>query len=225
MVAQLEKTGHVTRGYIGVEAQQVSETMAKAHASARRMSGALIAGVQPDTPASRAGLEPGDVITAVNGQAVTQPARSRGEHRRGAAGRRGASCRCCMTATARTVIGEGRPDAERTGGQQRERAASRSERIGLALAPLSPDLRSQLDVPDGTHGVVVRSVEPGSPAEQAGLQPGDVIVGVGGKKVTSPSDAASAIRGASKDHAVALRIIRNGEPIFVGVNLDQSSEG
>jgi serine protease Do len=95
----------------------------------------------------------------------------------------------------------------------------------VALAPLSPDLHSQLDVPDGTHGVVVREVAPGSPAEQAGLQAGDVIVGVGGKQVASPSDAVNAIRGASKDHAVALRIIRNGEPLFVGVNLDQSSEG
>jgi serine protease Do len=98
-------------------------------------------------------------------------------------------------------------------------------RLGLALAPLSPDLSNQLDVPDGTKGAVVRNVEPGSPAEQAGLQPGDVIVSVGGKKVSSPSDAAKAIRGASKDHAVALRIIRNGQPAFVGVNLDQSSEG
>jgi S1-C subfamily serine protease len=52
-----------------------------------------------------------------------------------------------------------------------------------------------------------------------------VIVGVGGKKVTSPSDAVSAIRSAAKDHAVALRIIRNGEPAFVAVNLDQNSEG
>ena len=102
---------------------------------------------------------------------------------------------------------------------------SSHERIGLALAPLSPDLRNQLDVPDGTQGAVVRNVEPGSPADQAGLQAGDVIVGVGDKQVTSPSEAANAIRGASKDHAVALRIIRNGQPVFVGVNLDQNSEG
>jgi serine protease Do len=99
------------------------------------------------------------------------------------------------------------------------------ERVGLALAPLSPELRGQLDVPDGTRGAVVRNVEPGSPAEQAGLQAGDVIVGVGGKQVTSPGDAANAIRSAAKDHAVALRIIRDGQPRFVGVNLDQSSEG
>jgi serine protease Do len=52
-----------------------------------------------------------------------------------------------------------------------------------------------------------------------------VIVGVGGKQVESPSEAVNAIRGASKDRAVALRIIRNGQPLFVGVNLDQSSEG
>jgi serine protease Do len=97
--------------------------------------------------------------------------------------------------------------------------------IGLALAPLSPDLRDQLDVPNGTNGAVVREVEPGSPADSAGIQAGDVIVGVGDKQVDSPNAAANAIRGASKDHAVALRIIRNGQPIFVGVNLDQSSEG
>jgi len=50
-------------------------------------------------------------------------------------------------------------------------------------------------------------------------------VGVGGKSVDSPSAAASAIRTAVKDHALALRIIRNGTPVFVGVNLDQSNEG
>jgi serine protease Do len=97
--------------------------------------------------------------------------------------------------------------------------------VGLALAPLSPDLRNQLEVPQGTQGAVVREVQPGSPADQAGLQAGDVIVGVGDKKVDSPSAAASAIRSAAKDHAVALRIIRNGQAVFVGVNLDQSSEG
>jgi serine protease Do len=222
VVAQLEKTGKVTRGYIGVEAQQVNDTMAKAmHLNA--MSGALIAGVQNDTPASRAGLEPGDVITAVNDQAVKNP---RDLAVNIAAVQPGDEAKLQVLHD-----GDSKAVSVKVGQMPNEQVASNEnaqpsrERIGLALAPLSPDLRSQLEVPDGTHGVVVRNVEPGSPAEQAGLQAGDVIVGVGGKKVSSPSDAASAIRGASKDHAVALRIIRNGEPIFVGVNLDQSSEG
>jgi serine protease Do len=222
VTAQLEKNGKVTRGYIGVEAQQVTDTMAKAmHLSEN--SGALIAGVQSDTPASRAGLEPGDVITAVNDQTVKNPrdlavdvaAVKPGDEARLEVLRSGEK----KTVSVKVGLMPSEQVASNESGQQSQ------GRIGLALAPLSSDLRNQLDVPDGTRGVVVRSVEPGSPADQAGLQAGDVIVGVGDKKVASPSEAASAIRGASKDHAVALRIIRNGEPIFVGVSLDQNSEG
>jgi serine protease Do len=222
VVAQLEKSGKVTRGYIGVEAQQVSDTMAKAmHLS--DSSGALIAGVQRDAPASHAGLEPGDVITAVNDQSVKNPrdlavniaAIQPGDE---------AKLQVWHKGEAKTVsVKVGQMPNERTASL--ENTEQSRERIGLALAPLSPELRGQLDVPEGTHGAVVRAVEPGSPADQAGLQAGDVIVGVGGKKVSSPSEAAGAIKGATKDHAVALRIMRNGEALFVGVNLDQGSEG
>ncbi|HEY7578030.1 MAG TPA: DegQ family serine endoprotease [Acetobacteraceae bacterium] len=222
VVAQLEKSGKVTRGYIGVEAQQVSQTMAKAM-NLGADSGALIAGVQDDTPASKAGIQPGDVITAVNGQAVKNPrdlavdiaAVQPGDEARLQVMHDGQS----KTVTVKVGQLPGEQMASNENPQQPR------ERLGLALAPLSPDLRNQLDVPEGTNGVVIREVQPGSPADQAGLQAGDVIVGVGGKSVNSPSDAASAIRRATKDHAVALRIIRNGEPVFVGVNLDQSNEG
>lgn len=222
VVAQLEKSGHVTRGYIGVEAQQVSDTMAKAlHLS--QNSGALIAGVQADAPAARAGLEPGDVITSVNGQAVKNP-RDLAVDIAAVQPDDEAKLQVLHNGDIRTVaVKVGSMPNEQVAGNDRSQESG--ERIGLALVPLSPDLRNQLDVPDGTRGAVVRNVEPGSSADQAGLQTGDVIVGVGGKKVTSPSEAASAIRGATKDHAVALRIIRNGEPVFVAVNLDQSSEG
>ncbi len=223
VVSQLETSGKVTRGYIGVEAQQVSDTMAKAlHLNGN--SGALIAGVQNDAPASRAGLEPGDLVTAVNGQAVKNP---RDLAVNVAAVQPGDEAKLQVFHD-----GETRTVAVKVGQMPNERTASTDsaqqprERIGLALAPLSPDLRGQLEVPDGTRGAVVRNVEPGSPADQAGLQAGDVIVGVGGKAVASPSDAVNAIRsGAGKDHAVAMRIIRNGQAMFVGVNLDQPSEG
>jgi serine protease Do len=222
VVAQLEKSGHVTRGYIGVEAQQVSEAMAKAmHLS--QNSGALIAGVQADTPAARAGLEPGDVIISVNGQAVTNP-RDLAIEIAAVQPDDEAKLQVLHEGESRTVaLKVGQLPNEQVAAN--EHARDSKERIGVALAPLSPDLGNQLNVPDGTRGVVVRNVEPGSPADQAGLEAGDVIVGVGAKKVTSPSEAASAIRGAAKDHAVALRIIRNGEPAFVAVNLGQSSEG
>ena len=222
VVAQLEKTGHVTRGFIGVEAQQVSDTMAKAmHLS--QQSGALIAGVQSDAPAARAGLEPGDVDHGGERPDVKNP-RDLALDIAAVQPDDEATLQVMHDGDTKTVtvkVGQ-LPNEQVATNEHRQEAKGR---IGLALAPLSPELSDQLNVPDGTRGVVVRNVEPGSPADQAGIQAGDVIVGVGGKKVTSPSDAASAIRSAAKDHAVALRIIRNGEPAFVAVNLDQNSEG
>jgi serine protease Do len=98
------------------------------------------------------------------------------------------------------------------------------EELGLALAPLSPDMRNQLDVPDGTRGVVVRNVQPGSPADQAGLEAGDVIVGVNAHAVDSPAQATREIHSAmdGPDHALALRVIRAGEPMFVGIQVGQN---
>lgn len=219
VVAQLEKSGKVTRGYIGVEAQQVSEVMAKAlHLD--NSSGALIAGVQSDTPAADAGLQPGDVVTSVNGKTIKNPRDLAVDVAAVAPGDE-AKLQVMRDGDMRTVtVKVGQLPTEAVASN--EQAHHEQARVGVALAPLSPQLRDQLDVPSGTSGAVVRQVEPGSPAEQAGIQAGDVIVSVSGKKVTSPSEAASAMRGASKDHALALRIIRNGEPRFVGVDLNQS---
>jgi serine protease Do len=71
---------------------------------------------------------------------------------------------------------------------------------------------------------VVQQVKPGSPADKAGLQAGDVIVGVGTQKVTSVAEAARAIHTAisGKDHAVALRVMRDGQAVFVGVTLGEN---
>jgi serine protease Do len=222
VVAQLEEHGKVTRGYIGVEAQQISDAMAKAlHLGAA--SGALIAGVQRDTPAAHAGLEPGDVVTSIDGQAVKNP-RDLAVDIAAVQPGNDAHLQVLHNGETKAVsVKVGQMPGEQTASN--EAGEPSHARIGLALAPLSPDLRDQLDVPSGTNGAVVREVQPGSPAEQAGLQPGDLIVGVDGKQVSSPSEAANALRGASKDHAVALRIIRHGEPAFIGVNLDQGSEG
>jgi serine protease Do len=107
---------------------------------------------------------------------------------------------------------------DRAGPQQRE------GRVGLALGPVSPDLAGQLDLPDNTQGAVVTQVKPGSPAEQAGIEPGDVIVSVGTHAVHNPREAARAISDALRhdSNALAFRIIRNGQPAFVAVNLNNS---
>jgi serine protease Do len=217
--AQLEKGGKVVRGYVGVEAQEITAATAQAmHLKVN--DGALLAGVQPDSPAAQAGLEPGDVIQGVNGIKVATPKE--------------------LAMNVANIMpgdqahlsilhdGQVKDVTVKVGTLPNEQTASndnpgndRHGQIGLALAPLSPDMRNQLDLPDGTKGAVVQGVQPGSPAETAGLQTGDVIVGVGTHAVTSPAEAAKAMRVAlsGTDHALALRVIRNGQAVFVGVTL------
>jgi serine protease Do len=220
---QLVARGHVTRGYVGVGSQAVSGAMAKAM-HLPDASGALLASVENGSPAANAGLEPGDVIQSVNGQKITTPRE--------------------LAMTVATVApgqearfhvlrdGQDRDIAVTVGEQPREKTVhARAEepaphgQLGLGLGPLTPDLRDQLQVPNGLEGALVRSVRPGSPAEEAGLRPGDVIVGVGKRSVSSASDATKAIRSAldGKDHAVALRVLRDGTTAFVGVTVDQSA--
>jgi len=225
VTAQLEHSGHVTRGYVGVEAQQVTGATAQGlHLPDN--AGALLAGVQPDSPAAEAGLQPGDVIQAVNGAKVSSPK----DLAMNVAGvQPGEQAHLTVLHDGQTkevTVKVGQMPNEQTASNDNQGERHHAE-LGLALAPLSPDIRSQLDVPDGTHGAVVQRVQPGSPAEGAGLQPGDIIVSVGRQRVSSPAEAARAMRGAveGSDHAVALRVIRNGQPVFVGITLDPNSQG
>jgi serine protease Do len=228
VVAELEQNGHVTRGYLGVESQPVTPSMAAAlHVpkSDGPNGGALVAGVEPSSPASEAGLQPGDVITAVNSTQIKQPrdlalaiaSVKPGTEATLSVLRDGAAKNVSVKlATLKTDQAE-QPDSPSQGG------------IGLALAPLTPELRGQIGVPSKTKGAVVAGVRSGSPAEQAGLREGDVVVGVGSKPVTSAEEAAHAIGDALKtsdkgDHELALRVMRDGHMAFVAVDISGASQ-
>jgi serine protease Do len=225
VVAQLETTGHVTRGYIGVQAQQVSPAMEKAMGLADE-SGALVADVQADTPAARAGLQPGDVIRSVDGTKIDNP---RDLAVQVAAVKPGTETKLDIVrgGKAQTIsvqVGELPNDqtAEAGGG-----TTAHPAQLGLALGPITPEARDQLNLPQGTHGVLVENVRQGSPADQAGLQQGDVIVAVGDHAVENPGEAVHDIHAAisGSGHAVALRIVRDGQPVFVAIEPGQPNEG
>jgi serine protease Do len=221
VVAQLEKTGHVTRGYIGVQAQAVNGAMASALGLPQAQTderGALVASVEPDSPASRAGLAPGDVITGVNGAHIGNPRELAINVSQVPPGnsahldllRQGKPTTLDVTVGTLPTDGSGRG----AGAALNPEGPS----LGVSLSAITPTLRQQLELPEGARGAVITQVKPGSPADQAGLQPGDVITGVGDRAVTGVGDATRAIREQLKSqHAVALRINRNGEPIFVAV--------
>jgi serine protease Do len=227
VVAQLEKTGHVTRGYIGVQVQAVTPSMAAAlrlPPASGDDRGALVASVENDSPAQSAGIEPGDVITQVNSHPI------------------GNSRELAITVSqippgddaALTVLRNGGTKTinVKVGTLSADQASGRvgnspqgSPSLGVGLQALTPNLRQQLSLPEGLKGAVIAEVKPGSVAEQAGLQSGDVIVGVGDSAVATPSEATRAIRESLKSsQAVALRIVRDGQQVFVAVQPGQQDQ-
>ncbi len=225
IVQQLETTGHVTRGYLGVEAQNVSPAMAKAlslpgdeGADAR---GALVASIQDGSPASRSSLKPGDVITSVNGTHVGSPRELAIDIAGITPGAVAHVDYVRNSKAAQTDV-----TIAKLGSTATEAAADAGQSFGLALAPLTSDLRQQLGLDESTHGAVVKQVKQGSQAEQAGLQAGDVIVGVGNQSIASPGQAAGALHKAIQSNAtIALRIVRDGQMLFVAVTPSSGAPG
>ena len=217
VVGQLRTAGHVTRGFLGVETQAVTTAVAPGLGLPADTHGALVAGIAPDSPAVSAGVRPGDVVQSVDGAPIAGP--------------RDLALRVADVKPGRVVhlglVRGGLPmtlDVTVAAMPEEPQAADAGEDqvgrpgIGVALAPLSPEVRERLALPGSIAGALVAGVQPGSPAAQAGLQEGDVVVGVGTKPVGSPADAAAAIRDSAKDgRTVALRVVRNGHARFVAV--------
>ncbi|MCB8875140.1 Do family serine endopeptidase [Acidisoma silvae] len=228
IVAQIIKDGHVTRGFLGVEAQSIDAGMAQAlHLpgdSQGALNGALIAQIEPSSPAAKAGLQPGDVIQKVNGTVIHTP-RDLAINIAGINPGQNANLSIVRNGKTQDVSVEIAQLKSKVAANKSGSPASSQGGVGLALAPLTPDLRGQLGVPDGTDGAVVAQVRPNSPADQAGIQQGDVVLGVNSAAIGSPNQAASAIHAAlqSGGGAVALRILRQGQPIFVAITPDKTA--
>lgn len=235
VTGQLIAGGKVVRGYLGVAAQEISPQVAQAMGLGTgdpAHDGALVAAVSAGSPAAKAGLQPGDVITKVDGAVVTNPNDLADDIANLAPGHD----------TAISFIRDGKPhditvpvavmpanpDAGfQQGGSSQTGGGATQGDLGLTLAPLTPDLRSQLNLPESATGAVVMAVKPNSLADQAGLQQGDLLVGVGPQSVTSPDDVVADIQAARKAgaKAVAMRIIRQGQALFVGIPLSKSHGG
>ena len=218
VVGQIRTAGHVTRGFLGVETQRVTDAIAPSLGLDKDAKGALVAAVSADSPAAKAGIRPGDVVQSVDGKDVATPHALAGMV---------ADVKPGQTAEVQLVRdGQQKTVSVTVGTLPNEQVADAGAaapgeaqgRIGVALAPLSPDVRAELSLPDSAKGVVVAGVQPDSPAAQAGLREGDLLVGVGTRAVQDPSDAVAAIRGAAKGgKSVALRIVRDGQTRFVAV--------
>jgi serine protease Do len=205
VVQSLKENGVVTRGWLGVEIQPVSQDIADS-LNAKTTSGALVAKDQPDSPALAAGVKAGDIITSVNGEAVADPKElarkiaALGPKKHVDLGiiRDGSSQSIGLTLG--TMPGEKEAKAEAP--SQPEGSPTQLAKLGLTLEAAR----------GGRDGVVVAEVDPNGVAGQKGLQAGDVILDAGGKPVTKPADVSAAFDAAKADgrKAVLLRV-KSGE--------------
>ncbi len=214
IVAKLMKDGSIKHGFIGVQIQPVTGDVANAVGLAKA-EGALVAKVEPDTPAAKAGVRAGDVITALGGAPVTAPRDlsrkvadlSPGEKTKLTVWREGESRELAMTIGGNDT-GTEQAAAEPGKGAKEAQVAT----IGVGLADITPDVREALNLPRGETGAVIESVSPSKPAADAGLQTGDVIVSVNQAPVKSAKEARTAIAEAGKSgRKSVLLLVQRGD--------------
>jgi serine protease Do len=216
VIAQLKDKGVVTRGWLGVQVQPVTAGIAES-LGMKDATGALVDEAQPDTPAAKAGIQPGDVITAVNGTTIKD---SRSLAREISAMGPGSSAKLdilrkgeskSITVTLATM--PNKPEKQANAGEQDKGSMSGTPRLGLSVAPASQVAGA------GDKGIVITAVDPDGPAATRGLKSGDVILDVAGKSVSSVSELRSALSQAKSDgkHDVLMRIKTADNTHFVAV--------
>jgi serine protease Do len=215
VIAQLKDKGIVTRGWIGVQIQPVTQDIADS-LGIKKAEGALVAEPQAGSPAAKAGIKSGDVILSVNGEKV-KDARSLA---------RTISAMAPGTSVSLGLLHDGKQDTvsltlgelpkerqARADTNGDEHPSSEEPKLGLSLAPASKVAGSD------TEGVVVTGVDPSGPAADHGVKTGDVILEVGGKTVSTPADVRKAVGDAhtSGKRTVLMRVKSGDATRFVAI--------
>ncbi|MDB5565279.1 MAG: Peptidase Do, partial [Tardiphaga sp.] len=223
VISQLRDKGTVSRGWIGVQIQPVTQDIADS-LGMKKAEGALVAEPQPDGPAAKAGIESGDVITAVNGTPVKDArelARTIGGFAPGNSVKinvthKGQDKVLNLTLGQLPNTVEAKADLDNNNGDRGNSSRGTDvPRLGLTLAPSGSVAGA------GKDGVVVTDVDPKSPAAERGFKEGDVILEVAGKNVSNPGDVREAIASARSDNknSVLIRVRSGGSSRFVAVPL------
>ena len=211
---QLREDGRVNRGWLGVMIQPVSQDLAESFGMESAI-GALIADLDPEGPAAQGGLQAGDVILEVNGEEVERSSTLPRLIGRGAPG----------TEVELTLMRDGEeitesvelgswPDAEQP---QTQANSNDQTRLGVMVAEIDEAMREQLNI---SGGVEVRQVEPDSVAANAGIQPGDVLVSIDHRSVSSSEELVSIVEELPTDRAIPIRLFREGRSLFVALRLE-----
>lgn len=220
LLPQLE-SGKVVRGWLGLSIQDVTPDLAKSF-DLKDTKGVLVSGIVPDGPAQKAGLMEGDVITAFNGKPVSNAhvlsrmAAATAPNTRVALDvvRKG------QTMSVKATLGTMPQQASQVQTPKEEKTGS----WGITVQNITPDLARQLGLKPHEKGVVITAVVPGSTAEAAGLQPGDLIREVNRKSVANTAEFENAIGKGMAGNRVLLLVKRGQGSVYVILQRDASSE-
>ncbi|QOZ35371.1 Do family serine endopeptidase [Bradyrhizobium sp. CCBAU 53421] len=222
VVAQLKDKGSVSRGWIGVQIQPVTSDIADS-LGMKKAEGALVAEPQANGPAAKAGIESGDVITAVNGEPV-KDARELARTIGGLAPGNAVKLNVLHKGQDKTVnltLGqlpnslEAKADTDNNSDKGNSSRGTDVPKLGLTVAPANSVAGA------GKEGVVVTEVDPKSAAAERGFKEGDVILEVAGKSVGTAGEVRDAITAARNDNknSVLMRVKSGGSSRFVAVPL------
>ena len=213
ILSDLKTKGKVTRGWMGISVQDISEDMAK-NLNQKSRSGALVSDVFKGDPADKAGIRVGDIITEINGKSVKDTHEllllianlQVGEKINIKASREGKEM------TFQVVV------AERKDGKEGVIADGSKGHFGIATQEITPEMARQLGV--AKDGVLVTEVDEGSPADNVGIQPQDIILRVNGQAIRSMKDYLKEITKAAGKKSVTLLIKRGRSSFFVALRTE-----
>lgn len=219
---QLLKNGEVRRGHLGIVVQPVTEDMA-ANLSLNNVRGLIVSQIQPGSAAERAGMKRGDVILALNGNAVSDPNSFRNDVAGTPPGntvtlrvlREGNEQE--LRATLEEFKVEERPVSPVRNNSSESRG-DQTGKLGLAVQPLTPAIAQQLGISAETQGLVVVEIDPAGPAADSGVQRGDVIEAVNQQPVRTVAEIRTALER-SGDKPVLLLVNHKGTTIFLTIRL------
>jgi serine protease Do len=229
VVGQLKAHGHVTRGYLGAMIQSVTPEIASS-LGIKDNKGAMVAELVPGGPAAKAGFEQGDIVTAIDGQAVDDAtdlttrvaAVPAGQATTFSVSRQGKLMQVKVT------IGT-RPD-ERVASNAPPKdgmlAPSSANAAGLGLSSLTPESKKSFNIAETViTGAVITKVDPDSDAADKGLQPGDVVMRVGNRIVRTPTDFQTGVAEAKKGGRTSVLLLvahSQGGTGFVAIDIDKT---
>lgn len=204
VIQQLKETGQVERGWIGVQIQELNDELAEGF-NRKNNHGALVSSIVPDTPASKGGIQAGDIILSFDGEKIKEmrdlpklvAQTEVGKKVDVAVWRDGK-----MQTLALTI--ERFPEDEQIASAAEPSESKIDNDLGAELKVLDESLRNQYGVDESTEGVIVVDVNPGGLAAENGVRPGDVLIRIGSKSISKTSDVMAAVKQAKKDNKQKL---------------------